>query len=249
MKQTQSKKFTLIELLVVIAIIAILASMLLPALNKAREKAKSINCLANQKQVAMAVRLYSNDFNDEIITLYYGGSSWLAHATYARFLQYYNYVKGGSKNIFVCPSYKPYTATNIVNTEVYGFLTPYYAQPFYKRYSSPTIHRIITKNVSQPSQFTMLADSIKGGGAPYTGSQFAEFSPGTLTWGTSYGGAHFRHGNMANFAFFDGHAKAMSFLEFYGEVKSWVTLYGYKKDSNTLSAVNKSGNLMTKGGI
>jgi len=187
------KGFTLIELLVVIAIIAILAAILFPVFARAREKARQASCLNNVKELALAVQMYAQDYDEMLNPSYYlqPGFAWLY---YNNFLE--AYVK--NEQLFQCPS-----ATLAWD----GRPSPHAAKDAWGVYVdyayNERMNRTPLAEIEYPSETVAIAevDCTRLSSECGNGSM--------LVWDIHYA-ARFvpdRHNGGANFAFCDGHAK------------------------------------------
>jgi prepilin-type N-terminal cleavage/methylation domain-containing protein len=113
MQPQRRNGFTLVELLVVIGIISVLASLLLPCLQKAFESARTMKCLSNERQIGVAMQLYAEDSNDRLPTLgswgpaaYFTSNWWQVHVSEYSGVTIPNGSSGVKGTIFECPNYK-----------------------------------------------------------------------------------------------------------------------------------------------
>ena len=218
------KTFTLIELLIVIAIIAILAAMLLPALNKARERAKSSSCIAKLKQIGAGMIMYADTYNSYLPS--YGtttnGSCW--DFLIAEFVGYKPTAPNG---IYHCPAGRLYSATtDVKKSRGYAMNQSIAREPFLQRYPAPNPKDgalMLVIDFWHPS--LDYAESAVGGNI--TNTEYISHGLGALTTAKYVAK---RHSGMINYLRKDGSVKT-SMRGNYGIGKDILWSYYYDNPS------------------
>ena len=184
--------FTLIELLVVVAVIAILASLLLPAIASAKQRARAIQCLSNLKQVGVGTQMFAHDNENQLQldALIPGGTQ-----TWATVLA--TNVGLTTYDVFSCPSYSPRRWRNWVN--VYAIRRD--APTNCVRGPNGIFFRIDC--VNNPIEYLLAGDSTSQGQGGWERTQYYFFRTDS---GLRI--IHARHFGRANGLFLDGHVEA-----------------------------------------
>ena len=230
--QVKLYSFTLIELLVVIAIIAILAAMLLPVLQQARERARTTHCINNLKTLGTASQFYQGDFKGYLPGQNNGFIYWECHVSckqksmfpFGQFLhlylgyelRYWNTMGGygfQKNNSAICPSDHRKNNHFKGAGHYFSYATNYYST-WIRPFSEPKMKK--PSGMRQPGQYLWLTENQTS----YNDSRNLTFAgtnyPFKTTGDTTVGIIDFRHNGYVNGLFMDGHTGSFTFNQLYG---------------------------------